>query len=118
MTLAYFWSFLTPLPLVSFCQTLNPPTMPWHTLPPFVNKFLQNFEETYVLYCISTKILSNKYNYKTLKNLFQVQRLSILVYAFVVIAAKYSFLLMSSLVKPPLPPMSGFVSISLTPPPP
>ena len=36
--------------------------------PLFANKFLQNFEETYV--SISTKIVSNKYNYKTLKKSF------------------------------------------------
>ena len=47
----------------------------------------------------------------------QIQKLGILVFVFFAIVAKCPFLLTSSLVKPPLPPMSGFVSISLTPPP-
>ena len=70
---------------------------------------------------VNKRKVSNKYNYTKffLKKIqFQIQRLSVLVYAFVAIAEKFPFLLTSSLVKPPLPLMSENVSISLTPPPP
>ena len=55
---------------------------------------------------VNKRKVSNKYNYTKffLKKIqFQIQRLSVLVYAFVAIAAK-PFLLTSSLVKPPSPP--------------
>ena len=70
---------------------------------------------------VNKRKLSNKYNCTNFfikKIQFQIQRLSVLVYAFVAIAEKFPFLLTSSLVKPPLPLMSENVSISLTPPPP
>ena len=99
------------------CQLLSDFEPPYHALaypPPFCEQIFTKFWRNL---CISTKILSNKYNYKTLKNLFQVQRLSILVYAFVAIAAKYTFLLTSSLVKSSLPHVR-FCQHFANPPPP
>ena len=112
MTSAYFWTFLTPPPpFVSICQTLNTPlsndVRPWHTPLPLLRT---NFY-------VNKRKVSNKYNYTKffLKKIqFQIQRLSVLVYAFVAIAEKFPFLLTSSLVKPPLPLMSENVSICQT----
>ena len=124
MTSAYFWSFLTPPPpYVSVCQTLNTPlsndVRPEHT--PLLRTIFTKF--------ISKKVTASRNlpnaHFGTIKNHVgqnctigrQIQKLGILVFAFVAIAAKCPFLLTSSLVKPPSP-MSGFVSISLTPLPP
>ena len=52
---------------------------------------------------VNKRKVSNKYNYTKffLKKIqFQIQRLSVLVYAFVAIAEKFPFLLTSSLAKP------------------
>ena len=69
---------------------------------------------------VNKRKVSNKYNYTKffLKKIqFQIQRLSVLVYAFVAIAEKFPFLLTSSLVKP-LSPHVRKCQHFINPPPP
>ena len=122
MTSAYFWSFLTPPPpLSAFVRLWTPPlgndVRPWHTPPPFCEQIFTKFWRNL---CISKKIVSNKYNHKFLREINFIFKFKGWVFLFIHLLRLQQNILFCwchHWSNPP-PPMSGFVSISLTPPPP
>ena len=121
MTSAYFWSFLTPPPPhVSVCQNLNTPlnndVRPEHT-PPLLRTNFTKF--------LSKKVGASRYlpnaHFGTIKNHFGPNKFKGWVFLFIyLLQLQQNIFFFADIIIGliPPPPMSGFVSISLTPPPP